>query len=333
MGYALSISVQTRDISDREAVFRQVSAAEDGGVEAAWVAESWGQDAFTLMTQMADRTKRLKIGSGIVNIFSRSPGALAQQFGTLDVVSGGRMIIGLGTSGANVIEDFHGMPFAQPLQRLREYVEIINMLIAGQPLHYEGEIYSMSRGFTLRFERERDHIPIYLATLAPKGVRMAAEVADGWLPTWTPVEKLADMSAAIRQHSQAAGRSEDAVTIRSSGGVVFTRDVERARQGVAGTFAFYVARMGEFYYRHLSRLGYGQVADDIRKAWGEGGSAAGAAAVPADLQQSVTLVTDSLDAARERFAQEDEAGVRLHSLSVEADDPREVERVYSALAG
>lgn len=332
MPYALSISIPSRGSNDRQAMFEQIKAAEDGGVDTAWTSESWGEDAFTSMTQIVEWTKRLKVGTAIVNVFSRTPAALAQQFATLDVVSGGRTIIGLGTSGANVIEHFHGIPFEKPLQRLREYVEIINMLMSGKPLVYEGEIFQMSRGFTLRFERERDHIPVYLATLAPKSIRMTAEIADGWLPIWTPVQELPAVTAQLREQALAAGRSEDAVTVRSPGGVIITNRVEEARATVAGSFAFYMARMGVFYHRHLTRLGYGGVADAVRSAWDESGSKAGAAAVPPDLQQSLTFVTDSIEAARERFAEEEAAGIRLHSVSVEAESPREAERIYSALA-
>lgn len=333
MAYRLSISVASRGSRDREKVFDQVRAADEGGVDTAWVAESWGEDAFTLMTQMVDRTTRLNIGSGIVNVFSRTPAAIAQHFGTLDVVSGGRMVIGLGTSGANVIEHFHGMPFERPLDRMREYVDVINVLMRGEPLNFEGEFFQMNRGFTLRFERERDHIPVYLATLAPKSLQITAEVADGWLPIWTPIEALPGVTKAFRERVVGAGREADAVTVRSPGGVVFTKDVERARAAVAGNFAFYMARMGVFYHRHLSRLGYSDVADQVRAAWNEGGSSAGAAAVPPQLQQSLTLVTNSVEAARERFAAEEAAGIQLHSVSVDIEDVAERRRVYESLTG
>lgn len=333
MNYRLSVSVASRGSRDRETVFDQVRAADEGGVDTAWVAESWGEDAFTLMTQIVDRTTRLKVGSGILNVFSRTPAAIAQHFGALDVVSGGRMVIGLGTSGANVIEHFHGMPFERPLDRMREYVEIINILMRGEPLNFSGEFFEMSRGFTLRFERERDHIPVYLATLAPKSLQFTAEVADGWLPIWTPVEALPGMTKSFRERVTAAGRDADSVTVRSPGGVIFTKDVERGRAAVAGNFAFYMARMGVFYHRHVSRLGYSSIANAVRDAWASGGSSAGAAAVPPEFQQALTLVTDSIEAARERFAAEEAAGIHLHSVNVDLDDAAARRKVYESLAG
>jgi F420-dependent oxidoreductase-like protein len=331
MSHRLSISFNSRGVRDREQVFDRIRAADEAGVDTVWVAESWGEDAFTLMTQIAERTRRIKIGSGIVNCFSRSPGALAQHFATIDNVSEGRMLIGLGTSGAQVIEHLHGIPFEKPLQRLREYVEIINILISGEKLDYSGEIFQLHRGFTLNMDRYRDHIPVYLATLSPKSVRQTAEIADGWLPIWTPIEDLGDTVAGIEDQADIADRPRDVLDIRSPGGVTITKDVEKGRAAVAGAFAFYIARMGVFYYNHISRLGYKEVADRIRAAWSEGGSAAAAAAVPPDLQQSLTLVTDSIEQARERIAQEEAAGVHLHSVNVDAESPEDIERTYEAL--
>jgi F420-dependent oxidoreductase-like protein len=329
--HMLSVGVNWQGNRDRERTFDEIRAADDGGVHSAWVAEAWGQDAFTLLTQLAERTNRIQLGTGIVNVYSRSPGALAQHFGTLDELSNGRMIIGLGTSGANVIEHFHGVPFDRPLRRLREYVEIINMLIAGQPLKYHGEIFHMDRGFTLRFETLRKHIPIYLATMAPASVRQTARIADGWLPIWTPLEKLSAEIQAFRDTAAKAGRDPAALVVRSPGSIRITSEVDRARAGVAGSLAFYLSRMGVFYYQHLTRLGYADEAAAIKRAWDEGGSAAGAAAVPPDLQQQVGFVTDSVEAARERIAEQEAAGINLHDVHVDAATPAERTRIYEQL--
>jgi F420-dependent oxidoreductase-like protein len=331
MSFRLSIGFRSRGGTDREDAFNRVRAADEAGVDTVWVAESWGEDAFTLMGQIVERTKHVNVGSGIVNVYSRTPAALAQHFASLDAVSGGRMIIGLGTSGANVIEHFHGVPFEKPLQRTREYVEIINILIAGAPLKYRGEIFQMDRGFTLNMQRQRDHIPVYLATLSPKSVQQTGEIADGWLPIWTPIEKVPEVMANIRKAATDAGRPGDALTLRSPGGEIITNDVERTRAGVAGNFAFYLCRMGAFYHRHIRRLGYGDLVDTVQQAWQEGGSGAGAEAVPPDMQQALTLVTNSIDEARERLAQEAAAGIDLHSVTVDGQTPQEMQKTYAAL--
>jgi alkanesulfonate monooxygenase SsuD/methylene tetrahydromethanopterin reductase-like flavin-dependent oxidoreductase (luciferase family) len=172
---------------------------------------------------------------------------------------------------------------------------------------------------------------VYLATLSPKSVQQTGEIADGWLPIWTPIEKVPEVMANIRKAATDAGRPGDALTLRSPGGEIITNDVERTRAGVAGNFAFYLCRMGAFYHRHIRRLGYGDLVDTVQQAWQEGGSGAGAEAVPPDMQQALTLVTNSIDEARERLAQEAAAGIDLHSVTVDGQTPQEMQKTYAAL--
>jgi alkanesulfonate monooxygenase SsuD/methylene tetrahydromethanopterin reductase-like flavin-dependent oxidoreductase (luciferase family) len=329
--HKLSVGVDWQGPRDRERVYDNARAADESGVHSLWTTEAWGRDAFTPLALLADRTKNVQLGTGIVNIFSRTPAALAQHFATLDELSEGRMIIGLGTSGANVIEHFHGVKFEKGLRRLKEYIEIINTLIAGTPLNYEGELFHLGRGFTLRFETGRKHIPIYLATMNPASVRQTGRIADGWIPIWTPVEKVGEEIQTLKDAATKAGRNPDEITIRSPGGITITKNVERAKAGVAGGLAFYVSRMGVFYYQHVSRLGYADEAAAIKRAWEEGGSSAGAAAVPEHLQQQRGFVTDSVDAARERIAEQEAAGITLHQVSVDAESPAEKAKVYERL--
>jgi F420-dependent oxidoreductase-like protein len=329
--YKLSVGVDWQGSLDRERMYDNVRAADESGVHSVWVAEAWGRDAFSILTLLADRTKNIQLGTGIVNIFSRTPAALAQHFTTLDEISNGRMIIGLGTSGAQVIEHFHGVPFQRGLRRLREYVDVINMLVAGEPLNYEGEIFNLQRGFTLRFDTVRKHIPIYLATLNPASVRQTARIADGWIPIWTPIEKVDEEIKLLRETAAKAGRDPESITVRSPGGITVTKNLDRAKAGVAGGLAFYVSRMGVFYYEHVSRLGYADEAAAIKRAWDEGGSQAGTAAVPEHLQQQMGFVTDSVEAARERLAEQEAAGINLHAVSVDADSPQERAKVYEQL--
>jgi F420-dependent oxidoreductase-like protein len=310
----------------------RLRAAEDGGVHSVWSGESWGPDAITQLAVAAALTSRVKIGSAIINVYSRTPATIAQHFATLDIVSGGRMILGLGTSGGQVVEHFHGVPFGRGVRRLREYIEIINMLLSGQPLNYEGEIFRMSRGFTLRFQPERPHIPIYIASLNPTSVRLTARYADGWLPIWLPIHRMADEIRAFRDTAAQAGRDPASLAVRSSAAIIVTKNVESARQKARANLAFYVSRMGVFYHQHVSRLGYADEAAAIKRAWDEHGSAAGAAAVPEDLSDAMTLVTDSVEEARERLAQQQAAGVDIHQVSVERDTPQEQAKVYEALA-
>src|SRR5512134_2064683 len=144
----LAIGINWQGEFEREKIFERVKIADDCGVDSVFVAEAWGRDAFTLLTQLAERTKRIKLGTGIVNYYSRTPAALAQHFATLDELSGGRMIIGLGSSSANVVEHFHGVKFEPTLARMRDTVTIINMLMRGQNLEYTSKVFMpMERGF------------------------------------------------------------------------------------------------------------------------------------------------------------------------------------------
>lgn len=331
MARKISVGINWQGNLDLKAVLERVHIADAVGVHSAWVAEAWGRDAFTLLTLMADRTKQIQLGTSIVNIYSRTPAALAQHFATMDELFGGRMIIGLGTSGPQVIEHFHGVKFNPPLTRLKEYVEIINTLMRGEPLKYDGKVFNLQRGFTLRFTPVRNHIPIYLATLNAKSIKLTAEAADGWLPVMIPLPSLKGEIATLRQASVAAGRPADAVSVRAPGMVVATNNVEKARAESAGTLAFYIGRMGTFYAEQLTRHGYGEAVQTIKQAWNNGSRAA-MEAVPANLLDA-TNFAGSVDACIARIQAQAESGADIHSVHVDTSDNREYEQLLKKLVG
>ena len=331
MAYKISIGIDWQGKLDYQALCEKVQIAEAAGVHSAWVPEAWGRDAFTILTLLADKTKRINLGTAIVNTYSRTPAALAQHFATLDEVSGGRMLLGLGTSGPQVIEHFHGVAFQPPLQRMREYVEIINTLMKGEPLKYSGKVFDLQRGFTLRFQPVRDHIPIYLATLNTRSVKMTAELADGWLPIMIPIEHLKGEIDNLRQASVAAGRPANAVAVRSPGTITVTSQVDKARAASAGMLAFYIGRMGTFYAAQLTRLGYGEAVETIKEAWA-GGSRAAGEAVPVQLVDATGCV-GSVEAGIDRLQAQEECGVDLHHVNVQAENNREYGRILTKLVG
>ena len=331
MAYKISIGIDWQGKLDYQALCEKVQIAEAAGVHSAWVPEAWGRDAFTILTLLADKTKRINLGTAIVNTYSRTPAALAQHFATLDEVSGGRMLLGLGTSGPQVIEHFHGVAFQPPLQRMREYVEIINTLMKGEPLKYSGKVFGLQRGFTLRFQPVRDHIPIYLATLNARSVKMTAELADGWLPIMIPIEHLKSEIDNLRQASVVAGRPANAVAVRSPGTIMVTSQVDKARAASAGMLAFYIGRMGTFYAAQLTRLGYGEAVETIKEAWA-GGSRAAGEAVSAQLVDATGCV-GSVEAGIDRLQAQEECGVDLHHVNVQAENNREYERILAKLVG
>ena len=333
MSRKICISLDWQQLSDRDRLLRQVEIADRAGVDTVWVAEAWGRDAFTILTLLATRTKRIKLGTGIVNVYSRTPAALAQHFATLDEISEGRAVAGFGTSGPQVIEHFHGVPFKPAVTRMRETIQIMNMLIAGQPLNFEGKLFKLGRGFKLRFEPIRPHIPIWVASLNPAALKMTAELADGWMPIMIPASHLAGELAAFRARVTGAGRPADAVAVRAPDRVVVAlEDAKRARRAAAGTLAFYIARMGTFYGAQLERFGYGDAVAAVRKAWNENGSEAGIDAVPDALLDQITTVGTAADCAA-RLDDEAKAGISLHNVSVQTRNEAELERAFAELVG
>lgn len=329
MARRLAIGVNWQGEFEREKVFERAKTADDAGVDSVFVAEAWGRDAFSLLTQLAERTKRIKLATGIVNYYSRTPAALAQHFATLDELSGGRMIIGLGASSANVIEHFHGVKFRPALARMRETVQIINMLMAGQKLVFHGKAFNLDRGFRLRFEPVRQHIPVYIASFRPKAVKAVAEIADGWMPTMVPLQQAKAQVDQFMGYVRGAGRDPSQMTVRFLG-VTVARDKERATEAAKAGIAFYVARMGDYYYQQLCDMGMAHKANAIRNAWAEGGSAAGIAAVSSALVESLGFV-GSVEECRDGLAKEEAAGINLHNVSISGYDPAEEGRIYERL--
>jgi F420-dependent oxidoreductase-like protein len=332
MGRTLSMSFNWQGPMDYEQACARVRLAEEAGVDTVWVAEAWGRDCFTILTLLARETKRIKLGTGIVNCYSRTPAALAQHFATLDEFSGGRMIIGLGTSGHRVIEHFHGVPFQPSLTRLREYVEIIRMILAGEPLKYQGKLFRLERGFRLRFPPVRSGIPIFIASLTPKSVAQTAAIADGWMPVMIPLQRLAQEVAAFRQQVRAAGRDAQSVIVRSPGAVTVTHDIDKAREESKAHLAFYITNMGDFYREQLIRLGYEEAVSRVRKAWDEGGRVAGTAAVPETLVDSL-FFAGPVEACIERLEAQSAAGIDMHTVRVEAQDSTEMVKILQRLVG
>jgi F420-dependent oxidoreductase-like protein len=332
MARTLSMSFNWQGPMDYAQACARVRLAEEAGVDTVWVAEAWGRDCFTILTLLARETTRIKLGTGIVNCYSRTPAALAQHFATLDEFSGGRMIIGLGTSGHRVIEHFHGVPFQPSLTRLREYVEIMRMILAGEPLKYQGKVFRLERGFRLRFPPVRSSIPIFIASLTPKSVAQTAAIADGWMPVMIPLQHLAPEVAAFRQLVRDAGREPQSIIVRSPGAVTVTRDIDKARQESKAHLAFYITNMGDFYREQLIRLGYEEAVSKVRKAWDEGGRAAGTMAVPEALIDSL-FFAGPVEACIERLEAQAAAGIDMHTVRVEANDSREMVQILQRLVG
>jgi F420-dependent oxidoreductase-like protein len=294
-----------------------IVAADRLGVDSVWTAEAYGSDAFTPLAWWGSHTSRIRLGTAVAQMSARTPTATAMAALTLDHLSGGRAILGLGVSGPQVVEGWYGQPYPRPLARTREYVEIVREVIARQgPVTYDGQFYQLpltgegttGLGKALRSTVHplRPEIPIHLAAEGPKNISLAAEVADGWLPLFysprmDPLFRgLLDEGFAKRSdgRSPAAG-FEVSATVP----VVVADDVEEAADKVRPFIALYVGGMGakgaNFHRDALDRLGYSGACDEIQAHYLAGRKAEAVAAVPTALVEDVALVGPEAKIARD----------------------------------
>jgi len=307
---------------------------DESGGHTIWINEGFGHDAFTGLAILARETSHVRLGTAVVNVYSRTAGTLAQSFATIDQLSGGRATAGLGASGNQLIERFHGMPFQPAITRVRETAELIQAFWSQERVEFEGRTMQAHR-FKLGVEPVQPKIPIFLATLHPEAVRMTAEVADGWLPTMIPLSRLAAEVSKLRSHAEAAGRGSANLTIQAPSAVTVVENKEAAstaRRQAATQLAFFVARNGDFYYRQFQRQGFPDEAEAIRRAWVEDGPQAAAAILSEKLVGEFNFV-GTVNQCMERLDAQAEAGVGLHGVSIPEQDPVAFGRIVERLAG
>jgi F420-dependent oxidoreductase-like protein len=267
--------------------------AERLGFDSAWAAEAWGTDAVTVLSWLAATTTTLKVGSAIMQIPGRTPANTAMTAATLDLLSGGRFQLGLGTSGPQVAEGWHGQPWGEPLARTREYVEIVRSILRRETLEHHGSQYDiphegtgLGKPLKLMMRPLRPDLPIYLAAIGPKAVAQAFEIADGWLPIFFSPERWRE---ALGSHE-----ARDGFEIAPSVNVVVGEDVQACRDALKPMLALYVGGMGargqNFYNRLVSSYGYEAEAAEIQRLYLDGNARAAAAAVPDALVDEIALV-------------------------------------------
>src|SRR5712691_10159591 len=213
--------------------------AEQLGYSCLTMGESWGEDAFTGLAQLAAVTSRIRIGTSIVPVFARSPANLAMTALNMDRMSDGRFFLGLGTSGQLVVQDLHGEPFVKPLTRMREYIDIIRKAARGERLDHDGAFFHTKR-FQLRLTPHRAALPIYIAALSPASLRLTGELADGWLPIFLAPARMPAAVAELRAGAEAAGRSLRDIRISPQVSIYVTADRAAARDREREHIAFYV---------------------------------------------------------------------------------------------
>ena len=272
--------------------------AERLGYDSVWTAEAWGSDAFTPLAYMAALTSKIKLGTSVVQLSARTPAATAMATLTLDHLSGGRMILGLGVSGPQVVEGWYGQPFGKPLARTREYVDIIRQVLRREapvsspgphyPLPYSGE-GSWGLGKPLRpiTHPLRADTPIYLGAEGPKNVALAAEVCDGWLPLYySPFRQ--EVYADSLKNAKPGFEIAQLVTVN------IHDDIEEALGGVKAMLGFYIGGMGakkrNFHQELMGRMGFAEEAQKIQDLFLDGKRAEAVAAVPTEFADEISLV-------------------------------------------
>ncbi len=277
---------------DRKTYLRAAQLADELGYHSFWLPEAWGYEVFTLLTEMAVHTKRLQLGTGIINVFSRSPGLIAMSAASVDEISEGRLILGVGASGKNVIEGFHGRPFDKPLSQVRDVIKVTRTLLAGQKESDAGATLAQYRPFKLEMKPLRASIPIYVAALRQKAIEQIGECADGWIPTFWPYDKLAEGRAWIAAGAARAGRDASkivtapfttALPLGGPGGATMARQI----------ISFYVGGMGDYYIELLTRFGFGEDCKKIAGLYQDKATRAQAAhAVTDAMIEALTITGD-----------------------------------------
>ena len=317
----------------------QIVGLEKAGLDLVRVAEAYGFDSPTLMGYLAAKTDTIQIGAGILNVFSRTPGALLQTAAGLDNVSGGRAVIGLGASGPQVIEGFHGLPYEKPLGRTREVIEIIRMGLRREPLVHEGIVtlplpadqgLGLGKPLKILTRPERADIPLWVAALGDKNVQMTAEVADGWLPhLFYPEKAHAVWGDALAKG--AAKRSADLGPLQvSAGGMVAIGEGPETKallDFVRPMYALYVGGMGargkNFYNDLACQYGYEKEAKEIQDLYLDGKKKEAAELIPDDFLELTNLV-GSEGFIKDRIAAFKEAGVSVLNVVPVGDKPTEL---------
>jgi len=323
-----------------------VQEAERLGYDSVWTAEAYGSDAVTILAWIAAQTERIKLGSAILQMPGRSPAMTAMTAATLDQLSGGRVLLGIGTSGPQVAEGWHGQRFGRQLQRTREYVDVVRMALRRERVEYRGETLELplpdgpGKALKLTIAPVQERIPIYIAAIGPKNTALTAEIADGWLPTLFSPEHVAEFRPLLEEGFARAGdgKSLAGFDIAPTVSVNVRDDRDAARDAMRPYLALYVGGMGSreqnFYNRLAQRYGFEDAAREVQDLYLEGRKDEAAAALPAELIDAVSLCGPA-DVVRERLAVFRDAGVGtliVSPLAWSFEDRREQLRLVAELA-
>ncbi len=309
-----------------------VQEAERLGFDSVWAAEAYGSDAATVLAWLAAGTSKIKLGSAIFQMPGRSAAMTAMTAATIDELSGGRMVLGIGSSGPQVAEGWHGQRFAKQLQRTREYVEVVRMALARQRVEFHGETIELplpdgpGKPLKLMITPEQERIPIYLAAIGPKNTALAGEIADGWIPTFFSPEYVSEFRRLLEEGAAQSGRTLDEFDIAPTVNAYISDDRELARNLMRPVLALYIGGMGSrkqnFYNNLVQRYGFEEAAGEIQDLYLDGKKAEAGDAIPDELIDMVSLCGPR-EVVRDRLSAFREAGVgtlMITPMAFTADD-------------
>jgi F420-dependent oxidoreductase-like protein len=310
-----------------EAMLTFATEAEKLGVDQAWSAEAWGMDAIAPLAYLAARTERMQLGTGIMQVCARTPASVAMTALSMDTVSGGRFLLGLGNSGPQVVEGLHGQSFEKPVTRMRELVEIVRLACSGAKLEYDGETCVLPRpggqGKALRLAQPPAQVPIYLATLAPRALELTGAIADGWLGTSFCPDAPEAHLAHLRRGAERAGRTLKDLRLSVDTAIAITDDPEPYIATQKTLLAFQLSAMGSptmnFYNDAYARGGFQDACTEVRNLWLDRKRAEAIAAVPEAMVMKTAILGDESHV-RERLGKFVDAGIdelMLHPLGAD----------------
>jgi F420-dependent oxidoreductase-like protein len=304
-----------------------ITEAERLGVDSVWTPEAWGYDALTPLAFLAARTNRVRLGSAIVQLGSRSPALLAMSALSLQALSDGRFVLGIGVSGPQVMEGWHGVSFTSPLARTRETIDIIRAATSGQRVSYQGQVYQLplpgGEGRSIRSAAPPATVPIYVASLGPSNLALTGELADGWIGNSFLPEAAEVFFGPIRRGAQSVGRSLEDLDLTVAVSLEITDDVDEAGRRHARGYAFTFGAMGSkahnFYKDAFARQGFGDAAAEVQQLWSAGDREAAADRVPLEIGLKTNLL-GTADMIIERLRLYRDAGVTTLRVSLPGHD-------------
>lgn len=303
--------------------------ADKLGYSSVWAAEAYGSDAATVLAWVAAQTERIDVGSAVFQIPGRTPANTAMTAATLDTLSGGRFRLGLGVSGPQVSEGWHGVRFDKPLTRTREYVDIVKLALTRRKVQYDGEFFTLplpdgpGKALVLTVHPVREHIPIYLAAIGPKNLELAGEIADGLLAIFFSPEHSKDLLGHVAAGRAKAGKTLEGFDLVPTVPVVLGDDLEACAAPARAYSALYIGGMGSreknFYNQLAVRMGYDEAAAEVQDKYLARDYAGAAAAVPFEFIDSTSLIGPP-ERVQERLHALAEAGVTTISVATYAAD-------------